>query len=78
MDEWQRELARREEERTERDKKLENKPFTRALLQKKEGWYDRVPLSVRQLDVLIAVSGTLLALVFLLILLEATGLFKIG
>ena len=41
----------------------------------KEGWYDKVPLSVRQLDVIIALGLIGLAVVAVLIFLDASGVF---
>ena len=41
----------------------------------KEGWYDKVPLSVRQLDVIIALGLIGLAVVTVLIFLDASGVF---
>ena len=41
----------------------------------KEGWYDKVPLNVRQLDVIIALGLIGLAVVAVLIFLDASGVF---
>ena len=73
----ERALAAKEKELAEREKRLENKPFSRALQAQKEQWYDKVPLSVKQLDVVIWIVGIALGLVFLLIVLEAAGIFKL-
>lgn len=44
----------------------------------KESWYEKVPLNVRQLDVIIAIGIAGLVIVTVLIALEATGVWKIG
>lgn len=56
---------------------LENQPFSQAVNSRKEELYDKVPLTVKQLDIIIAVAVAALAAVFILIVLEATGIFKI-
>ena len=43
----------------------------------KENWYDRVPLTVKQLDKIIAACLVLLALTFVLIYLDARDIFHI-
>ena len=40
-----------------------------------DGWYDKVPLNVRQLDVIIALGLIGLAVVAVLIFLDASGVF---
>lgn len=40
----------------------------------KESWYDHVPLTVKQLDIIIGVAAGLLALIFLLIVLDAANI----
>ena len=44
----------------------------------KERWYEKVPLNVRQLDIIIAIGIAGLVIVTVLIVLEATGVWKIG
>ena len=44
----------------------------------KESWYEQVPLHVRQLDILSAIGIAGLVIVTVLIVLEATGVWKIG
>lgn len=44
----------------------------------KESWYEKVPLNVRQLDIIIAIGIAGLVIVTVLIVLEATGVWKIG
>lgn len=41
----------------------------------KESWYDKIPLTVRQLDVIIWGGTAALILVFILIGLDAAGVF---
>lgn len=40
----------------------------------KESWYDKIPLTLKQLDIIIGVCLTLLALCFLAICLDAAGI----
>ena len=42
----------------------------------KESWYDKIPLNLKQLDLIIGVCLTLLALCFLAIILDATGIYN--
>ena len=42
----------------------------------KEGWYDKIPLSLKQLDMIIAVCWILLGLCLLAIILDATGIYS--
>lgn len=78
------ELDRREQELLAREKAVEAKekelqlgPFSQAVQNKKEEWYDKVKLSVKQLDVVIWIVSGLLVVVLILIILEATGIFKL-
>ena len=48
-----------------------------AFQKRKEEWYDRVDLSVKQLDIIIAICFGALLLVFILIGLEAAGIFSL-
>lgn len=45
-----------------------------AWQQRKEGWYDNLNVSVRQLDIIIAVASAMLVGVAVLIALEAKGI----
>ena len=45
--------------------------------QQKESWYDKIPLSLKQLDIIIGVCLTLLALTFIAICLDAMGIFHL-
>lgn len=78
----EKELEKREQELLEKEKELEKRekaldPLSLAVQMKKEQWYSKVRLSVKQLDVIIWITGGLLALVFLLMILEALGLFRL-
>lgn len=44
---------------------------------KKESWYDKVPLTLKQLDIIIGVCLTLLAVCFVLIILDAAGIYNV-
>ena len=76
------ELKKREKELLKKEKELEKRektlsPFSMAVQMKKEQWYSKVKLSVKQLDVIIYITVGLLAIVFLLMILESVGLFKL-
>lgn len=43
----------------------------------KESWYDKIPLNLKQLDIIIGVCLTLLALCFVLIALDAMGIYNV-
>ena len=43
----------------------------------KEGWYDHIPLTVRQLDYIIWGGIGLLVVIFILIILEATDVLHV-
>lgn len=78
----ERELERREKALDERERKLEKREkelgfFSRAVKEKKESWYDHVHVSVKTMDRIIWVVSGLLAIVIILIILEATGVFKL-
>ena len=42
----------------------------------KESWYDKIPLSLKQLDLIIGVCITLLALCFIAVCLDAAGIYN--
>ena len=82
MDQKERELARREEALEKREKELAEKEkqlgfFSQAVRDKKESWYDHIHVSVKTMDRIIWVVSILLAIVVILIILEATGVFKL-
>ena len=45
---------------------------------KKKQLYGKLPVTIKQVDIILWISCGLLAVVFVLIILEATGIFKIG
>ena len=82
MDQREQELRQREEALEKREKELEKKekaldPFSAAVKARKEQWYDKVKLTVRQMDVIIRIIWVLLGIVVLLIILEAVGIFRL-
>lgn len=42
----------------------------------KESWYDKIPLSLKQLDLIIGVCMTLLVLCFIAICVDALGIYN--
>jgi hypothetical protein len=82
MDSKEKELRQREKALEEREKKLAKREkelgfFSRAVRDKKESWYDRIHVSLKTMDRIIWVVSLLLAAVVVLIILEATGIFKL-
>ena len=82
MDSREKELEQREKALEEREKKLEKRErelgfFSQAIKDKKESWYDRVNVSVKTMDKVIGVISLLLIITVVLIVLEATGVFKL-
>ena len=82
ISEKEKELEARERALREREQALEKRerelsPFSQAIQIKKEEWYDKVKLTVRQMDVIIWIVYGLLAVVIVLIVLEAAGIFKL-
>ena len=82
MDSREKELEQREKALEERERKLDKREkelgfFSQAVKDKKESWYDHIHVSVRTMDRIIWVISGLLVIVFILIILEATGVFKL-
>ena len=82
MDSKEKELEQREKALEEREKKLEKREkelgfFSQAVKEKKESWYDRIHVSVKTMDWIIRIVTGLLVIVVILIILEATGIFKL-
>ena len=78
----EKELEQREKALEEREKNLAKREkelsfFSHALKDKKESWYDRINVSVKTMDRIIWGVSALLAIVVILIILEATGVFKL-
>ena len=59
-----------------KEKKLS--PFSQAVKARKEGLYDKVKVSLKTMDIIIWITAIALGVVILLMVLEATGIFKIG
>ena len=81
-DSKEKELEQREKALEEREKKLEKREkelgfFSQAVKDKKESWYDHIHVSVKTMDKVIWVVSGLLVIVIILIILEATGIFKL-
>ena len=78
----EKELEQREMALEERERKLEKREkelgfFSQAVMDRQESWYDRIHVSVKTMDKVIWVVSALLVIVFILIILEATGVFKL-
>ncbi len=78
----EKELEQRERALEEREKNLEKREkelgfFSQSVKDKKESWYDRINVSVKTMDKIIWVVSAMLVIVFILIILEATGVFKL-
>ena len=81
-DQKEQELRQREQALEERERKLEKREkelgfFSQAVREKKESLYDHIHVSVKTMDRIIWVVSALLVIVFILIILEATGVFKL-
>ena len=82
MDSREREIEQREKALEEREKRLEKRErelgfFSQAVRDRKESWYDHIHVSVKTMDTIIWIVSGLLAIVIILIILEATGVFKL-
>ena len=78
----EKELRARERALEEKEKRLQQKEreldaFSSRVRERKEEWYDRVPLNTRQLTVIIRIVYVLLGIVAVLIIMEAAGIFKL-
>ena len=65
------------EEEAETAPKLEDIPAKTLWQMTKESWYDKVPLTLKQLDWIIGVCLFLLVLTFLAICLDSMGIFHL-
>ena len=67
------------EENHQKPEKREKKLgfFSQSVQDKKESMYDRIHVSVKTMDRIIWTVSILLAIVVILIILEATGVFKL-
>ncbi|MGN0978515.1 MAG: hypothetical protein ACI4PH_10720 [Faecousia sp.] len=55
----------------------EEKQVKTSWQRQKESWYDKIPLTLKQLDIIIGVCLTLLALTFIAICLDAMGIYNL-
>lgn len=69
-------LRQKEQELNRREKELDG--FSAAMDARKKQLYGKLPMTVRQMDIILWISCGALAVVVLLIILEAAGIFKIG
>ena len=81
-DRKEKELEQREKMLEQREKELEKKKrelsfFSQAVKDKKESWYDHIHVSKKTMDIVVWVLYALLGAVAVLIILEATGVFKL-
>lgn len=65
-----------EEKNTTQESVQEEKPKSPWQLQK-ENWYDKVPLTLKQLDLILGICFGLLGLTAVLIILEALDIFHL-
>ena len=82
MDAREKDIEQREKALEEREKKLEKRErelgfFSQAVQDRKESWYDHIHISLKTMDTIIWIVSGLLAIVIILIILEATGVFKL-
>ena len=82
METKEKELEQREKMLAEREQKLEQRErkmgaFSQAVKNRKESWYDHMHVSVKTMDWVIGIVSGLLVIVIILIILEATGVFKL-
>lgn len=70
------ETQKQEEENSPEEKTAEKQEDLRTPWQRtKEGWYDKIPLTLHQLDIIVHVCLVLLGLCFIAICLDALGVF---
>ena len=82
MDLREKDIEQREKALEEREKRLEKRErelgfFSQAVRDRKESWYDHIHVSLKTMDTIIWIVSGLLAVVIILIILEATGVFKL-
>ena len=53
-------------------------PFSRAVQERKEELYDKVPFSLKTVSAVAWIAGILLGIVVILIVLEAAGVFRLS
>ena len=70
MDERRTDLHKEENEARE-----ESRPVKSQWQQTKEGWYDKIPLTVKQLDIIIGLGIAGMVILAIVIALDASGVF---
>ena len=55
----------------------EEKPVKSAWQTKKESWYDKIPVTLKQMDIIVAVCWGLIAVTAICIALEAMGIIRL-
>lgn len=71
-------LSRQDEKSVpQQEKDQEEKQAKTPWQMQKERWYDKIPLTLKQLDIIVGVCLTLLALTFLAICLDAMDIFHL-
>jgi len=73
MDEEKKDLTPEESQASAQPQKKEKEKS--AWVQQKEHLYDKVPLTLKQLDIIVTVCFILLGITFVLIILDALGVF---
>lgn len=76
LKEKEQQLAQKEQELDRREKELDG--FSAAMDARKKQLYGKLPVTLKQVDTVLWIACGALAVVMLLIILEAAGVFKIG
>lgn len=69
-------LKQKEQELEQREEKLD--AFSAAMDAKKRALYDKLPVTLRQVNTILYLALGALGIVVVLIVLEALGIFKVG
>ena len=59
----------------ETSQKIEDQPVKSMWQQTKESWYDKIPLTLKQLDIIVYTCWALLGLAVIAVALDAMGVF---
>ena len=76
LKEKEQQLTQKEQELDRREKELDG--FSAAMDARKKQLYGKLPVTLKQVDTVLCIACGALAVVVLLIILEAAGVFKIG
>lgn len=76
LKEKEQQLAQKEQELDRREKELDG--FSAAMDARKKQLYGKLPVTLKRVDTVLWIACGALAVVVLLIILEAAGVFKIG